>query len=138
MAAHTDNSVQINAPLEFVWERMMNVEDWPNLYDNEYASAEVLEREGDRIVFRLSMPPVPRTASACRSTRRPRLQGPRIYRRFTSHQRGPTVTPKEPQPCSASTTSVARMWVAIDQPTICRENVSWMAASYSQPSPVRR
>jgi len=58
MAAHTDNSVQINAPLEYVWERMMNVEDWPNLY-TEYAKAEVLEREGDRIVFRLTTHPDP-------------------------------------------------------------------------------
>jgi len=58
MAAHTDNSIQIDAPLAYVWERMMNVEDWPNLY-TEYAKAEVLEREGDRIVFRLTTHPDP-------------------------------------------------------------------------------
>ena len=42
MAAHTDNSVEINAPLEFVWERMMDIERWPNLF-SEYANAEVVE-----------------------------------------------------------------------------------------------
>jgi aromatase len=58
MPAHTDNSIEISAPLDFVWERMMDVEDWPNLY-SEYAKAEVLEREGDRIVFRLTTHPDP-------------------------------------------------------------------------------
>jgi aromatase len=58
MAAHTDNAVEINAPLDFVWERMMDVESWPNLY-SEYAKAEVLEREGDRTVFRLTTHPDP-------------------------------------------------------------------------------
>ncbi len=29
MAAHTDNSVSIEAPLQFVWERMMDIESWP-------------------------------------------------------------------------------------------------------------
>jgi aromatase len=58
VAAHTDNSVDINAPLEFVWERMMDIEGWPNLF-SEYANAEVIEREGDRIVFRLTTHPDP-------------------------------------------------------------------------------
>jgi hypothetical protein len=40
--------------------------------------------------------------------------------------------------CSASTTSSARTWSAIDQPTIRRENASWTAARYNQPSQVRR
>ena len=48
MAAHTDNSVQIDAPLAFVWERMMDIEGWPNLF-SEYAKAEVLEQEGDTV-----------------------------------------------------------------------------------------
>jgi hypothetical protein len=39
---------------------------------------------------------------------------------------------------SASTTSVARMWVGIDQPTIALEYASCTAAKYSHPSPVRR
>lgn len=58
MAAHTDNAVEISAPLDFVWERMMDVESWPNLF-SEYAKAEVVERDGDRIVFRLTTHPDP-------------------------------------------------------------------------------
>jgi aromatase len=58
MAAHTDNSIEIGAPLQYVWDRMMNVEDWPNLF-SEYAKAEVVESEGDRIVFRLTTHPDP-------------------------------------------------------------------------------
>jgi aromatase len=58
MAAHTDNAVEINAPLDYVWGRMMNIEDWPNLF-SEYAKAEVVEQEGDRIIFRLTTYPDP-------------------------------------------------------------------------------
>jgi aromatase len=58
MPAHTDNTVEIDAPLEFVWERMMDIESWPNLF-SEYAKAEVVESEGDRIVFRLTTHPDP-------------------------------------------------------------------------------
>jgi aromatase len=58
MAAHTDNSVEINAPLEFVWERMMDIESWPSLF-SEYAKAEVLEEDGDTVRFRLTTHPDP-------------------------------------------------------------------------------
>jgi aromatase len=58
MAAHTDNAVEINAPVDFVWERMMDIEDWPKLF-SEYAKAEVIESEGDRVVFRLTTHPDP-------------------------------------------------------------------------------
>ena len=58
MAAHTDNLIEISAPLQYVWDRMMNIEDWPNLF-SEYAKAEVVESEGDRIVFRLTTHPDP-------------------------------------------------------------------------------
>jgi aromatase len=58
MPAHTDNAVEISAPLEFVWERMMDIESWPNLF-SEYASAEIVEQQGDRVVFRLSTHPDP-------------------------------------------------------------------------------
>jgi len=58
MAAHTDNAVEIDAPLEFVWGRMMDIESWPDLF-SEYAKAEVIEREGDRVVFRLTTHPDP-------------------------------------------------------------------------------
>jgi aromatase len=58
MAAHTDNEVMINAPLDVVWERMMDVEGWPDLF-SEYAKAEVTERDGDTIKFRLTTHPDP-------------------------------------------------------------------------------
>ncbi|MEA2272741.1 MAG: aromatase [Solirubrobacteraceae bacterium] len=58
MAAHTDNEVVISAPLEYVWDRMMNIEDWPNLF-SEYANAEVIEQEGDTVKFRLTTHPDP-------------------------------------------------------------------------------
>ena len=58
MAAHTDNSVVINAPRDFVWERMMDIESWPDLF-SEYAKAEVLEQEGDTVQFRLTTHPDP-------------------------------------------------------------------------------
>lgn len=54
----TDNAVEIRAPLDVVWERMNDVESWPSLF-TEYASAEVLERRGDTIVFRLTTHPDP-------------------------------------------------------------------------------
>lgn len=58
MAAHTDNEVVIDAPLGFVWERMMDIESWPNLF-SEYAKAEVLEEEGNKVKFRLTTHPDP-------------------------------------------------------------------------------
>jgi aromatase len=58
MAAHTDNSVEIAAPLDFVWDRMMDIESWPELF-SEYANAEVIEQDGDRVVFRLTTHPDP-------------------------------------------------------------------------------
>ena len=54
----TDNTTEINAPLDVVWERMNDVEDWPNLF-TEYASAEILERDGDSVKFRLTTHPDP-------------------------------------------------------------------------------
>lgn len=58
MAAHTDNEVTINAPLEVVWARMMDIEAWPDLF-TEYAKAEVLEQDGNRVQFRLTTHPDP-------------------------------------------------------------------------------
>ena len=58
MAAHTDNEVIINAPRDFVWERMMDIESWPDLF-SEYAKAEVIEQEGDTVRFRLTTHPDP-------------------------------------------------------------------------------
>ncbi|MFB7447812.1 MULTISPECIES: SRPBCC family protein [unclassified Streptomyces] len=56
MAGHTDNSILIDAPLETVWEITNDLENWPNLF-SEYAAAEVLERDGDTVTFRLTMHP---------------------------------------------------------------------------------
>jgi aromatase len=58
MAAHTDNEVVVNAPVDFVWERMMDIESWPGLF-TEYANAEIIERDGDRVQFRLTTHPDP-------------------------------------------------------------------------------
>ena len=56
MAGRTENSIDIAAPLELVWEITNDVARWPDLY-TEYASAEVLEHEGDTVTFRLTMHP---------------------------------------------------------------------------------
>ncbi|MBD0692043.1 SRPBCC family protein [Streptomyces sp. CBMA123] len=56
MPGHTDNEIVINAPLDLVWEITNDLENWPELF-SEYASVEVLEREGDRVQFRLTMHP---------------------------------------------------------------------------------
>jgi aromatase len=53
---HVDNSVLINADLDRVWEITNDVENWPNLF-TEYATAEIIEREGDTVRFRLAMHP---------------------------------------------------------------------------------
>ena len=58
MAAHTDNDVVIKAPRKYVWERMMDIESWPELF-SEYAKAEVIERDGDYVKFRLTTHPDP-------------------------------------------------------------------------------
>ena len=58
MPAHTDNEVVINAPLDVVWEKMNDVENWPDLF-SEYAKAEILEREGNTVRFRLTTHPDP-------------------------------------------------------------------------------
>lgn len=56
MSAHTDNSVDIAAPLDLVWRMTNDLERWPQLF-TEYASVEVLERQGPTVRFRLTMHP---------------------------------------------------------------------------------
>lgn len=53
---HVDNAVLINAGIDLVWEATNDVERWPELF-TEYASAEILERSGDTVRFRLAMHP---------------------------------------------------------------------------------
>ncbi|MEV5971574.1 SRPBCC family protein [Streptomyces sp. NPDC051921] len=56
MSGHTDNSITINAPIDLVWDMTNDIENWPQLF-SEYASVEVLSREGDTTTFRLTMHP---------------------------------------------------------------------------------
>ncbi|WBB90079.1 SRPBCC family protein [Verrucosispora sp. WMMC514] len=53
---HTENSVVIAAPLELVWSVTNDVAGWPDLF-TEYARAEILDRDGDTVRFRLTMHP---------------------------------------------------------------------------------
>jgi aromatase len=78
VAAHTDNSVVINAPRDFVWERMMDIESWPNLF-SEYAKAEVLEQEGDTVQFRLTTHPDPEYDGKVWSWTSERIADPAAY-----------------------------------------------------------
>ncbi|WP_405483331.1 SRPBCC family protein [Streptomyces sp. NBC_00009] len=56
MSGHTENSITIDAPLDLVWDMTNDIENWPQLF-SEYASLEVLSREGDTTTFRLTMHP---------------------------------------------------------------------------------
>jgi aromatase len=56
MAGHSDNSILICAPMELVWQRTNDVRGWPSLF-SEYAAVEVLEEDGPRVRFRLTMHP---------------------------------------------------------------------------------
>lgn len=56
MAAHTDNSIVIKAPMDLVWERTNDISGWPELF-SEYAKAEVIDRFGPTVRFRLTMHP---------------------------------------------------------------------------------
>ncbi len=53
---HTENSILIAAPLELVWSVTNDVAGWPELF-TEYAKAEILDRDGDTVRFRLTMHP---------------------------------------------------------------------------------
>ncbi|GAA2102385.1 SRPBCC family protein [Actinomadura alba] len=56
MAGHTDNSIIIDAPMGLVWDMTNDVESWPRLF-SEYASAEIVAREGATVRFRLALHP---------------------------------------------------------------------------------
>ncbi|WBB76269.1 SRPBCC family protein [Micromonospora sp. WMMD1128] len=53
---HTENAVDIAAPLPLVWEITNDVAGWTDLF-TEYAVAEILHRDGDTVRFRLTMHP---------------------------------------------------------------------------------
>lgn len=56
MPAHTENEITINAPMDITWEMTNDVARWTRLF-SEYADVEVLEQDGNRVVFRLTMHP---------------------------------------------------------------------------------
>lgn len=56
MSGSTHRSVVIAAPLDLVWDMTNDVANWPALF-SEYAAAEILERDGHRVRFRLTMHP---------------------------------------------------------------------------------
>ncbi|MFD6097321.1 SRPBCC family protein [Nocardiopsis flavescens] len=56
MSARTEASVVIDAPLDLVWDMTNDVGSWTELF-TEYAEAEVLERDGDTVRFRLALHP---------------------------------------------------------------------------------
>jgi aromatase len=51
---HTRNSIVINAPYSLVFDISNQIERWTELFGKEYAKAEVLERKGNEITFRLT------------------------------------------------------------------------------------
>lgn len=51
---HTVNSIVINAPYELVFDISNQIERWTELFGDEYAKADVLERKGNEITFRLT------------------------------------------------------------------------------------
>lgn len=56
MAGHTEQSIVIRAPFQLVWDMTNDVAGWPRLF-TEYAAAEIIERTGDTVTFRLTMHP---------------------------------------------------------------------------------
>ena len=51
---HTRNSIVINAPYSLVFDISNKIERWTELFGKEYVKAEVLERKGNEITFRLT------------------------------------------------------------------------------------
>jgi aromatase len=56
MPGRTDNRIVIAAPRELTWELTNDLESWPKLF-SEYASVQILQRDGDKVTFRLTMHP---------------------------------------------------------------------------------
>ena len=51
---HTRNEITINAPYSLVFDISNTIERWTELFGKEYAKADVLERKGNEITFRLT------------------------------------------------------------------------------------
>jgi aromatase len=58
MPGTTDNAIVIEAPRDVVWSALNDIERWPELF-TEYASAEIIERDGETTRFRLTTYPDP-------------------------------------------------------------------------------
>lgn len=56
MTGHTENEIVIAAPPALTWELTNDVERWTELF-TQYASVEVLERDGDTTAVRLTLHP---------------------------------------------------------------------------------
>ncbi len=56
MSGHTENEIIIAAPLDLVWDMTNDLANWPDLF-SEYAAVEIIERDGERTTFRLTMHP---------------------------------------------------------------------------------
>ncbi|MFD4583815.1 cupin domain-containing protein [Streptomyces sp. NPDC058423] len=56
MIGHTDNVIDIDAPVAFVWERTNDLRNWPELF-SEYASIDILQETAGSATFRLTMHP---------------------------------------------------------------------------------
>ena len=50
---HTRNSIIINAPYSLVFDISNHIERWTELFGDEYVKADVLERKGNEITFKL-------------------------------------------------------------------------------------
>ena len=51
---HTRNSIVINAPYGLTFDISNDIPRWTELFGSEYSKAEILERQGDEITFRLT------------------------------------------------------------------------------------
>ncbi|WP_433429241.1 cupin domain-containing protein [Nonomuraea sp. CA-141351] len=56
MIGHTDNFIDIAAPIGYVFAQTNDVRSWPDLF-SEYAKAEILEESENSVTFRLTMHP---------------------------------------------------------------------------------
>lgn len=56
MTGHTESSIDIEAPVGFLFSIVNNVREWPDLY-TEYASVDVLDETAHSARFRLTMHP---------------------------------------------------------------------------------
>lgn len=51
---HTCNQILIKAPYEKIFDISNDIPRWTELFGREYQKAEVLEKEGNKIIFRLT------------------------------------------------------------------------------------